>query len=141
MDKKQVITACVFLHKNSKVLIAKRADTKTFLPGVWELVGGHIEFGETVIEGLKREVKEELNIEVQISRPYYEFTYVTDDKLEHVVEIEYLATLKDPNQEIVVKPDDHSDFAWITEDEIEKYFSGNNLEGNALKKGFKAIKS
>jgi 8-oxo-dGTP diphosphatase len=140
MNLKQSITACVFIHKDNKALIARRADTKSFLPGVWELMGGHIEFGETIEDGLMRELKEELDVEIVIDRPYHVFTYLTDNNTEHVVEIEYLAILKNPDQKIVIKPEDHSDFKWITESEIEIYFEGNDQEATAVKKGFEAIK-
>src|SRR6266566_5216805 len=59
----QVITACVFIHHNfdgiEKLFWPKRADTKKFLPGVYELPGGHIDFGEDITAGLKREIQEE----------------------------------------------------------------------------------
>ncbi|MDP3883136.1 MAG: hypothetical protein Q8Q48_03725 [Candidatus Staskawiczbacteria bacterium] len=42
----QVITACAFIHHNfdgvEKLFMPRRADTKKFLPGVYELPGGHI---------------------------------------------------------------------------------------------------
>lgn len=64
--KYQAITACVFLHKDGKLFLAKRADIKKFLPGKYEVVGGHIEFGETIEEGLRREIREELHIEIEL---------------------------------------------------------------------------
>ncbi len=79
METKQTITACAFLHNDGKVLIGKRADTKSFLPGKWELPGGHIEFGETIEKGLVRELKEEFNIDIALDKPYHEFTYVMDN--------------------------------------------------------------
>jgi len=52
-ENKQVITACAFIHENfngiEKVFLPKRALTKKFLPGVYELSGGHINFGEDII--------------------------------------------------------------------------------------------
>lgn len=52
----QVITACAFIHQQfdgvEKLFWPKRADTKKFLPGVYELPGGHIDFGEDLIPGL-----------------------------------------------------------------------------------------
>jgi 8-oxo-dGTP pyrophosphatase MutT (NUDIX family) len=46
----QVITACALIHKDfdgiEKIFLPKRATTKKFLPGVYEIPGGHIDFGE-----------------------------------------------------------------------------------------------
>jgi 8-oxo-dGTP pyrophosphatase MutT (NUDIX family) len=48
----QVITPTAFIHRivNGKacVFMAKRAATKKFLPGVYEIPGGHVEFGEDI---------------------------------------------------------------------------------------------
>lgn len=41
----------------------KRADTKKFLPSVYELPGVHIDFGEEPVSGLKREIYEEFGME------------------------------------------------------------------------------
>ena len=57
--KRQIITACVFLHNEGKVLVGKRSNRKSFLPGKWELPGGHVEFSETIGQCLKRELQEE----------------------------------------------------------------------------------
>ncbi len=63
----QAITACAFIHQQfdgiEKLFWAKRADTKKFLPGVYELPGGHIDFGEDIVEGLRREIKEEFGLD------------------------------------------------------------------------------
>ena len=48
---------CV-IYKDGKILLQKRADT-----GDWAMHGGSMEFGEEVLDTLKRELKEELNIE------------------------------------------------------------------------------
>ena len=37
--------------------------------GMWDLPGGRIEFGEYPLDGLKREVKEECGLEVEIIKP------------------------------------------------------------------------
>ena len=50
---------CVLvIYKDGKVLLQKRSDN-----GTWALHGGAMELGETYIEAIKREVKEELGIE------------------------------------------------------------------------------
>jgi 8-oxo-dGTP diphosphatase len=139
--KYQAITACVFLHQNGKLFIAKRADTKSFFPGSYEVVGGHIEFGETIEEGLKREIMEELHIEVELGDIFHAFTYLSENNNKHSIEVDYFATMTDPNQEIKLNSEDHSEYAWITEEEIDKYIIDNPEVTKLAKKGFAILKS
>lgn len=140
MDKKQVITACVLLHKDGKVLIGKRALTKSFLPGKWELPGGHVEFGETVRDCLERELIEEFNIEIILGEPFAEFTYLMNEGRDHVIEVLYFAQMKNPDQKIPLNRIDHEEHAWIAEDEVDKYYAKDDDEGNVVRKGFESLK-
>lgn len=136
-DKKiQKIVAAAFIHKDGKLLIARRAPTKTFLPGVYELPGGHIEFGETMEKGLAREIKEEFHVDVKIGNPFYVFTYTNKDNTAHAIEVDYFATLVDPNQNIELNAEDHSEFRWVERADFLNFFIGNETEGEAAKKGF-----
>lgn len=145
--KQQIITACAFITKDGKLLAVKRADTKKFLPGIFELPGGHIEFGEKIEDGLKREIREELNAEIELMDPYsfYVFTYVTDNGTKHVVDINYFAIFKNLNQEITLNPSDHSEYRWITAEEVDFIFQDQgdftNQERLTAKRGFEILKS
>jgi len=139
MNTKQAITACAFIHKEGKLLIAKRADTKSFLPGKYELLGGHVEFGETMEESLVRELNEELHIDIKVGIPFYAFTYLSDNHTVHNVEVDYFAELVNPQQTIRLNPEDHSDCKWITADEVDRYFDENDAEKHAVKRGFAIV--
>jgi 8-oxo-dGTP diphosphatase len=137
----QVITACAFIHKEGKLFLAKRAATKAFLPNKYELVGGHVEFGETLEQALAREIQEEIRLDVIIERPFHAFTYLAKDETEHVVEIDYFARMKDESEEIHLNPEDHSEYHWITEEEIDQYLDPEDDETKAIREGFYLLKS
>jgi 8-oxo-dGTP diphosphatase len=51
------------------VLLARRPDDKVY-PGHWEFPGGKIEPGEAIAEALAREIREELEVEIERAYPW-----------------------------------------------------------------------
>lgn len=45
-----------------RVLLGKRAAKRAFYPGVWDVLGGHLEAGETAEQALVRELREEVGV-------------------------------------------------------------------------------
>lgn len=121
-EGQQVITACAFIHHNfdgvEKVFSPRRSMEKKFLPGVYELPGGHIDYGENIIAGLKRELMEELHVAVRIGDPFAVFDYVNEVKGSHSIEVVYFGEFIDPLDKISLNPEDHSEFTWFSEEEL-----------------------
>ncbi len=61
MGKHHVSVAAAVVREDGRILVIKRDDN-----GKWEPPGGQLELKETVEEGLKREVREETGLEVEI---------------------------------------------------------------------------
>ncbi len=80
----KVLHPVVHLHLfNSKgeLYLQRRPDWKPIQPGKWDTaVGGHISYGETVEQAFKREVMEELGINVSDATPLGH--YVFESKVE-----------------------------------------------------------
>ncbi len=131
------VTPCAFLHKNGKLFVAKRADTKSFLPGKFELPGGHVEPGEETVDALKREFREEFDQEIIVDKPIHQFTYMRDGR--EVLEIVYLAELADPKAEIILKPEEHSKYRWIDRGQLDEIWDSADDEYQAIQKGFDVI--
>ena len=72
-DKIIDVAVGVLLRPDGTVLLGNRPADKPW-PGWWELPGGKIEPGETVLQALARELHEELGIQVTASTPWV--TYV-----------------------------------------------------------------
>lgn len=125
----QVFTACAFIHKKindvDHVFLATRAATKKFLPNVYELPGGHVDFGEEITNGLAREVMEEFAVKVTIGDPFYVYTYQNKVKQSHSIEIVYFAKFAEPEENIVTQPEDHSGYGWFTEEQVRNEVAKN----------------
>jgi len=68
-SNKFIHVACVILEDSEgQIFVAKRPEGKA-LAGGWEFPGGKIEAGESHTAALKREVREELEIEIEVGAP------------------------------------------------------------------------
>lgn len=142
----QVITAAAFITHNFngifKVFLPRRAKTKKFMPDVFELPGGHIDFGEDLVKGLKREIVEEFQKEIVVGDPFYVFTYQNEVKQSHSIEVVYFAKFIGSIDEINLYPQDHSEYVWADEQTaIELYLQKgeDDTELPAIKKGFSLL--
>lgn len=147
-EGQQVFTAAAFIHKKvngiDKLFMAKRSNIKKFLPGVFELAGGHIDYGEDIVEGLIREVKEEFDVKVRVGEPFAVFTYKNDIKKCHSIQVIYFCEFAEPEENIKINHEDHSEFKWVAEDEIESIYGNgkdeNDQEIQAIKRGFEILR-
>ena len=62
------VAAAVIYDDHGRILLTKRGEN-THQGGLWEFPGGKLETGESVAQGLRRELKEELGIELLQHRP------------------------------------------------------------------------
>jgi 8-oxo-dGTP pyrophosphatase MutT (NUDIX family) len=144
----QVISACAFIHHKidgvEKVFLPKRAVTKKFLPKVYELPGGHIDYGEDIAAGLRREIMEELGMTIEVGDPFFAFTYINEVKGSHSIEVIYFATFVEDPSQVRLDPEDHSESGWFAENELINAATDNkgfdDIEFVAMKKGFALLR-
>ena len=71
--------------KDGKILITQRSFERPHAPGEWEILTGRVDQGETFEEAVKREVKEEVNLDVLPIKPFNTFHfYRGSEKAEHL---------------------------------------------------------
>lgn len=83
-----IVTLC-FVKKDNKILMINR--NKYPFMGMWNGVGGHVEEGESPLQGAIREIKEEGNVDVSDATLVSISTWNYDDDLIYV----YVASLND----------------------------------------------
>ena len=115
----KVLHPVVHLHlidRMGRICLQKRAMTKDLLPGYWDTaVGGHISYGEQVMEALYREAAEELGLTAFNPIFLGTYTYRTERDNEFVISF---AMVGHPN----LSPDEAevSECRWWTPRELEK---------------------
>jgi len=95
-SKSPVLTVDGFILKEDKVLLVKRA-IPPFMRS-WVLPGGHVNYGETVEEAIKREMKEEVGVEVKIKKLIGVYSNPERDPRYHSAAVVFL--LEKPDKEV-----------------------------------------
>jgi len=101
--------AAIILENDRKELLLYLRDNKPGIPfpGYWDLIGGHVEDGETPEEALIREVKEELNIDLSDYTFYKEYECLTGDAYENTKYV-YTGKINIPIEEITLLEGDYA---------------------------------
>ena len=89
MKNKPIVASSALVEKNGKILLVKRRFQPH--PGWWALPGGIVEYGETVEEAVKREVKEETGLDIKIVKLLGVYSKPDRDPRGHYVSVVYLA--------------------------------------------------
>ncbi len=103
---------CAIILKENKILVTQRSE-KMKLPLKWEFPGGKIEKNETEENCLLREIKEELNLEIEIIEKLESKSF--DYETFSINLIPFVA--KYLKGEIVLS--EHKDFKWLTKEELK----------------------
>ena len=108
------------INKDGKWLMVKRSEKEEHASGTIAMVGGTLEVKENgqdaLEETLKREVMEEVGIEIENDMKYVESKTFTSDSSQEVLDIVFLCKYK--SGEAKIKSDEVAEVFWLTTEEI-----------------------
>ena len=104
------------LSRGDHVLLCHRAPTRRWYPDVWDFPGGHVEDGERPEEALRRELTEEIGVDVGV---------VIDAPVLHLIDegtgldltVWHITKWKGTVQNR--QPEEHDEISWLAEAELE----------------------
>lgn len=114
----KVAIKAYILNKQGELLVVKRSDTDSILPGYWELPGGGLEDREKPTEALRREVKEETGLDVVVQYPVHAASLLLENtQQKQALDIFFLCTNKTANQHVSISPE-HSGYRWVNKNNV-----------------------
>ncbi|HNY29846.1 MAG TPA: NUDIX domain-containing protein [Fibrobacteria bacterium] len=109
-----VAAVCALVRRDGRILSMLRSRTKDASPGIWEALSGRLQAGESPLEAVEREIREECGLSVRIDPRPLSAHQATRAGIPMVI-VYYLA---DHLHGEVVLSDEHEDFAWLDADEF-----------------------
>lgn len=118
-NNKWQVCVCGAIKCDNEYLMVKRSLDDEDCAGFWEMPSGKLEFGETVEQGLRREIFEEVGIDIasfeQKIIGISEYSSEKTDGTKYSVQLNY--AIEVPTKELPIKlSNEHTDFVWATRD-------------------------
>ncbi len=111
MKKTVRVVGAIIINEDDQVLCALRSPEMS-LPNYWEFPGGKIEAGESVHQAIVREIKEELNCEIEALQLFNDYTHEYD----HVIVNLITVTCKIING--TPTANEHAELRWVAKDNL-----------------------
>jgi 8-oxo-dGTP diphosphatase len=112
MKKVEVVAAVIFY--NNKILCVQRGDNKyNYIAFKYEFPGGKVESGETNEDAIKREILEELNLDISIDS---QFVTVNHEYPDFILTMHsFICSCSNPHIEL----SEHIAFKWLDKTELK----------------------
>ncbi len=78
------VRIAIILLKDDKILFVKH---RKHQQSYWVLPGGTVEWGETLEEAAKREIREETNLEIAFGEPVFINEAIPEDGHQHIIDL------------------------------------------------------
>ena len=109
------------MNSKGEFLIQKRSSTKKLYPNLWSITSGGTDEGESTLETVYREVKEELGIEIKPEELELMMSYKRNHDFVDVWLVRKDIDLND----ITMQKEEVTEVKWVTEDELENLIKEN----------------
>ena len=120
------VAAVIWSPISEKYLLLRRSEQKDYARGSWECVTGRLEQGEGFEDALRREVLEELGVEVKVDHilgttHFYRGDPIPENELVGVI---YLCSLDEPD--LIHIGEEHSGYRWLTAEQAIEFLTADD---------------
>ena len=99
--------------RDRRLLLGHRHPARQWYPDCWDLVGGHIEPGESPEQAVRRECREELDVQISCVQP------IPVDLADPTLRAHAFRVVQWTGEPVNAAPEEHDDLAWFTAGELD----------------------
>ena len=109
---------------NRRVLIIRRSNYTIRGKGEWDIPGGGMQIGETILECLHREVKEETGLAIRDEKLVYAMTLLVSPT-DQVIGLTYISHA---DSDKVILSHEHTNYIWATMAQLKERLTKATLD-------------
>ncbi len=106
------VGALIF-NQNKELLLMKRGQAAKNEVNKWEIPGGEIQFKETLETALKREIREEVGLEIAVIELLQVIDHIIPQEKQHWIALTYICQIKH-GQPTIMEPRKCEQLAWFS---------------------------
>ncbi|HWT80256.1 MAG TPA: NUDIX domain-containing protein [Candidatus Methylomirabilis sp.] len=106
----------LIVDSEGRVFLARRGPESRNERGFWEFPGGSVEFGETLVDALQREIREEYGVEIAVGELLDVVDHILPEEGQHWVSPTYLCAIV-AGEPVIREPSKCTQIGWFRPDE------------------------
>ena len=127
----------LIINDRNETLLQKRTSKTRNGAGLWSKPGGGVEFNEKVEDALKREIKEEIGVDIEIIK-FLGFTEgILKEEKQHWISLNYLVKIIGGDVQNL-EPEKHEEVKWFSLNNLPENLAQNTID--AIREYLKIIK-
>ena len=124
-DEYYLLEQAWIVNNNNEILLTKRSLEKSF-GGMWEATAGHVKAGETDLDGIMREVEEEIGIKLEKDDIIFLKSLIVKQSILDVSLVKKDIDIKD----IKLRENETIDVKYVSFDKFKKMLKNNEIIQN-----------
>jgi len=107
----------IIVDNRGRLFLARRGPKAKNERGLWEFPGGSVEFGETMADALRREMREEFGIEIAVGKLLDVVDHILEEEKQHWVSPTFLCTIA-AGEPHIREPEKCAEIGWFPPDAV-----------------------
>lgn len=113
-----VAAGAMIFNEKGELFLTKRSKKATNEHGCWEIPGGKVNFGETLQSAIKREMKEEYGVDIELLEQFPAANHIITAEKQHWVPSCFMAKIKKGQKPKILEPKKCDAIGWFTLDKL-----------------------